>query len=564
MQQSQLIALSQPSRWSGPGRAGLKRIVSQHITLFLFYWAAFGVVSVAHGSDATWDLRNYHLYNAFAFLHGKLSIDLAPAHLQTFFVPWADILFFWVRQGLNDTPRVLAFVLALPSAVAAWIATCIALRLTQRSRIEGRLLAVAAVVYGGTGAAGLPTTGLTATEMVGGSMILGAVLLLLVALEQDGRAVWHAAFAGVLLGIAAALKLTAAPYCLAAMLAFAYECPTPMAVKLSAIAALSTGAVLGALAIGGPWWWTMFDRYRNPIFPLFNDIFHSPFYSNTSLRDMQFMPHNTVESLFYPFYWGFGWRHPVVETTMRDPRFAFVYLAVVSVATIAVIHWFRPASDQAINDPPQAGRKRRFMLIFVTLAFIFWEALFSNLRYLAPIELLSGIIVVMAGYRVIPSSRMRIARWLILIAISVTSIWATYYPRWYRSKPSPHAISVEVPPLPPSATVVLLDNSPMAYVAAFVPASVRFVGANNDFIHLGDKNRLRQEIETAIREPKGPLFVLENTGTDHEKSNATLSYYGLRRGDECLVVRSNIANDARLCPLHRSYGETQRLPNRMR
>ena len=294
------------------------------------------------------------------------------------------------------------------------------------------------------------------------------------------------------------------------------------------------------------------SQYSGPIFPLFNNIFRSPYYANTSLRDMGFMPHNAAESLFYPFYWGFGWRQTVVETTMRDPRFAFVYLAIVSCVAIAGLQRFRLVRGPVSGGPTTAARQANFLLIFVTMSFILWEALFSILRYLAPVEILSGVVVVVAVQRAIPSARMRLARWLVLGGIGAVSIWATYYPRWYVIKPSAYGVAVDGPPLPPNATVVLLDNSPLAYVAAFAPDSVRFVGANNDLIHPGDKNLLSQEIESAIRNPAGPLFGLENVATDHEKSDATLTYYGLRRGGECRFVRSNIATDARICPLLRS------------
>jgi hypothetical protein len=30
--------------------------------------------------DVNWDLQNYHFYNGWAFVHGRLGWDLAPAH----------------------------------------------------------------------------------------------------------------------------------------------------------------------------------------------------------------------------------------------------------------------------------------------------------------------------------------------------------------------------------------------------------------------------------------------------------------------------------------------------
>ncbi|WP_062605453.1 hypothetical protein [Caballeronia calidae] len=45
-------------------------------------------------------MRNYHLYNAFAFLHGKLSIDLAPAGMQNYFNPLLKVPFYLMAMPL--------------------------------------------------------------------------------------------------------------------------------------------------------------------------------------------------------------------------------------------------------------------------------------------------------------------------------------------------------------------------------------------------------------------------------------------------------------------------------
>ena len=39
----------------------------------------FGLFSLALGQDTNWDLYNYHLYNPFALLNGKLDIDFFAA-----------------------------------------------------------------------------------------------------------------------------------------------------------------------------------------------------------------------------------------------------------------------------------------------------------------------------------------------------------------------------------------------------------------------------------------------------------------------------------------------------
>jgi hypothetical protein len=59
-----------------------------------------GLLSLLLGQDANWDLRNYHLYNGYAALHGRLGVDLAPAQLQSYFNPLLDVLHYALMSGL--------------------------------------------------------------------------------------------------------------------------------------------------------------------------------------------------------------------------------------------------------------------------------------------------------------------------------------------------------------------------------------------------------------------------------------------------------------------------------
>ena len=49
--------------------------------------AAGVIMSVMLGQDANWDLRNYHLYNPYALLHGRLGVDLLPAGMTSNSIP---------------------------------------------------------------------------------------------------------------------------------------------------------------------------------------------------------------------------------------------------------------------------------------------------------------------------------------------------------------------------------------------------------------------------------------------------------------------------------------------
>ena len=44
-----------------------------------------GMIHVLFPSELQWDLANYHYYNAWAFLKGRLGYDIAPAMVNTYF-----------------------------------------------------------------------------------------------------------------------------------------------------------------------------------------------------------------------------------------------------------------------------------------------------------------------------------------------------------------------------------------------------------------------------------------------------------------------------------------------
>lgn len=84
------------------------------------YFIAVGcLVAVALGKDGTWDLFNYHFYNPWAWLHGRISLDIFPAQLQSFFNPLIDFPFYWAVSSLRDDLVVL--LLGIPFGLGLWL-----------------------------------------------------------------------------------------------------------------------------------------------------------------------------------------------------------------------------------------------------------------------------------------------------------------------------------------------------------------------------------------------------------------------------------------------------------
>jgi hypothetical protein len=432
--------------------------------------------------------------------------------------------------GQIEHPSILNAVMAIPHGVAAFLAFRIARVVIPGTVVWPGVLAGLAVALGATGAAGPPVLGTTQSEMVPACFLLAGLFVLL----RDagpGAARWKApAWAGLLFGIGAGLKLTVSGYALGgvAVLLVAPSCLWPR--RVAAVAVFGGAAMVGLLVVAGPWWAVVYRAYENPVFPYFNDFFRSPFADAVAFIDERFKPRDWMQALFYPFYWA-GTRQTLVsELPMRDPRFALAYVALVVMAARA---------------PGRGGQ----LGVFFVVSFAVWEKQFFIFRYLAPLELLSGVVVTMAVPAV---TRWRFAPHIVMATLLAGTVVWTVFPDWGRGPPGGPAVAVTVPALEADSLVVLLDGGPMAYVAAFAPASARFVGASNNLVRPGQQTGLARSVEAAIRDHGGPIWGLEMPDERAGEADVALRYHRLGRAEECSWIRSNLDGNAiRICRLHR-------------
>ena len=176
--------------------------------------------------DANWDLQNYHFYDPWAWLTGRIfDRDLAAAQLQTFHNPLADVPFYLLAANGVD-PRLVTLWLALPMGIAAWLSCRIAWRLLADLTLPQRAGAtIAALAIGFGGAMGIAQAGTTTGEWLVTALIMAALLLALQRYHaRDGTPAARALLlAGAIAGIASGLKLTAATYALGLFVAFCTE-----------------------------------------------------------------------------------------------------------------------------------------------------------------------------------------------------------------------------------------------------------------------------------------------------------------------------------------------------
>ena len=489
------------------------------------------------GLENDYDLKNYHWYEPFMILNGKLDFDIVPAHRQNFHAPLQDLVFYGTKHLLWDYPSLLKAVLSVPAAVAAFLGTCLASSLIPDDIRGRRIFGGIAAGLGATGAAGLPTLATTMSEMMPAALMLAGLLLIIGrnALQTRVPIILSAA---ILFGGALGLKLTNMPFCAALAIALPIGCAETVLARLRLLAVLGVGMVIGAAITAGPWWAYLYMTFGNPIFPYYNNVFHSPFFEHIRLTDDTFLPATPLRAVFFPLFWAFHRSRIVSEPALRDPRFAIALLLTLLMLLHAFLVWCYPKVRDVLHIPP-AGPRERFLLIFFILSYAGWEWMFSIFRYLAPVEMISGLIILLPVLALLRIGRMRLAAAMAAGIILVTGA-VTRYPAWGRLPYAEKSIQVTLPDLGSSALVVLLDKAPLAYLATYAPVSVQFVGVNNGFMAPGQDNLLARRIAAVIADAKGPVWGLETLEPGKPPlADESLAYYRLRR-DTCSRLQSNL------------------------
>jgi hypothetical protein len=498
--------------------------------------------------DANWDLQNYHFYDPWAWLAGRVfDHDLAAAQLQTFHNPLADVPFYLLAADGVD-PRLVTLWLALPMGIAAWLSCRIAWRLLADLTLPQRAGAtIAALAIGFGGAMGIAQAGTTTGEWLVTALIMAALLLALQRYHaRDGTPGARALLlAGAIAGIASGLKLTAATYALGLFVALCAE-REPLNTRVRGAALYACGVLVGIAIALGPWCVQLWRHFGNPLFPYGNEWIRSPWWDARPVLPRIYGPHTVSDWLWLPFKLLAPPTGFVSELPYVDARFPLTYLLALIAAGGVAAAWLRRCANPL---PPQfatTSSQWRFVSAFFAASFIAWAIVHSILRYTIPLEIASGLLIVgLIGY-LLPPRHATVAIVLAVAGLAAT----TSRTDWGRVDFGPRWFDVRVPPVEPGALVLLVASTPMSYVLPFFPPDAQFVGIRSNLVDPAQHNRLAKSIAARVRDHRGPLYALSFPAGDGESD---LRAHALERvPGGCADVRTNMpTSPIELCRLQR-------------
>lgn len=496
----------------------------------------FGLLTLALGMDANWDLRNYHYYNAYAFLTGRENYDMLVAQLPTFFNPLIDVPFFVATQAWPA--RVVGFLLGSIQGLNILPLYGIAHRLLRIEHPERRRLAAASLaLLGMLGAGALSEIGTTFYDNVVSLGPLTALWLIVRrfdAIEHgDFRVVWRPlVLAGVVTGIAVGLKQPIVTLAIGLCLGFLFV-PCGVVRRLSLAFLFGVGVLVGMSASAGFWIWHLWQTYGNPVFPFYNQLFHSPWALASDYHDVFYFPKSPWTRAFFPVAYLFNPRL-TAESDFFDLRILFSFI-LVPLGLVATLFARRMRST-----PISTSTETRFFLAALAIGYSTWLAMFCIYRYLIAYEMLAPLTITLAIglFPLAPRTRDRIVIGALALAAVIVQPMD-----WIRVPWGERWVAATVPRIAePARTLVLITgHEPLSYLIPFFPREVRFLRIHGGFTGPYEPNvRFNVEMRRIVAAHRGPIFVLFNPN-EQKFANRYLAAYELKiEHDACESVPSNI------------------------
>jgi hypothetical protein len=512
----------------------------------------YGLLALALGQDANWDFRNYHWYNAYAALNGRMdTLDLLPSQTPFFYNPALDIPFYLLATHLPA--RGVAFLLGVVQGLNFPLLMMLAHAVlivpgTVKKVVLSALIAGLGVLGGG----GIAQIGTTFYDNV---TSLGLFLSLLLVLRRfdvlfEGsfkRAAWIALGAGVPAGLVVGLKLPCAVFA-------AGLCAAPLFVTGTLARRVALGfffglGVLAGVAVTlGPWMVFLDAHFQNPLFPYFNNFFHSPLAAATSARDTQFVPLTWHDRLLFPLLFA---RVPfrVGEIPWTDIRLPLLYLLL----PFALVCRLAFGRSRSLHDKITLPLPGRFLIGTVVVAYGLWLFGFAIYRYALPLEMLTPLVIVVAtGLLPLRLGTRALVAAFLLIAVAGTIVPGNWTRRdtWL-----PSFQEVHLPPLPndPALMILMAGFEPYAHLVPALPPRCPVVRIQSNFSKPEEKIGMNERLAARLAAHQG-RFMLLIPRKDQALADKALKIFHLRfLPQTCQEVRDDLYPlSYALCDVRRS------------
>jgi len=344
------------------------------------------------GKDMNWDQLNYHFYSAYNLLDERLHKDFMAASIQGYLNPLAYVPFYLMVMH-NWHSILIASALACAHSLNLILIYRICITSIAPNHAGARTTAALGTLLAFLSPVYLLEAGTSFIDITTAlPVLLGLLLTLRCRQLHTGQPWTHPALlAGICLGVAAGLKTT--------NIIFGPACPIALAFLITDkktlwkhTLLLIAGTLFGVLLTYGYWGWSLWKEFRNPFFPFFNSIFHSPDFFPISFKHQRFLPLGFIDYLTLPFRMIELRRWVYLENFVPDLRFAALFLAGGIAIIISYLQRRNKCSQQTFSSEARATTA------FFLGSYMLWVWSSGNGRYGIVVSMLCGPMIAQVLY----------------------------------------------------------------------------------------------------------------------------------------------------------------------
>lgn len=370
--------------------------INKIAVIFLICTLICGIINIFCIYQTNWDFFSYHFYNGWAFLNHRYDTDLLPAMFRTYFNPLLDGILFLAIQKLNFHPFVFLFITGAGYGLLFFCAYLLFDFVFIEKNLEKIFIVAILILLTVMSPIILLSMNFGANDIFLNTIGLFAFYVFIKNLFENNSLKRNIflMFSGFLIGSIIGLKYAQITYStgIFACIIFNYK-RIEKPIKTSLLIYFSM--FLGFMLTGGWWMWLLWTKFHNPMFPYFNNIFHSPYADINSVYGYEFVhlrPKNILQFIFYPL------RNTLngnvgIENCFYDIK---IPLTFISCITYFVILKFKKITSETL----QIINLSVFNTVVIFTVSIYYTnlILFGNLRYILSVFALSSIIITVVCY----------------------------------------------------------------------------------------------------------------------------------------------------------------------
>lgn len=353
-----------------------------HLLCLLVYSGLCLAWSARIGPLFSWDYLHYHLYVVQAWWQGRLPEELFAASAQAYLNPWPHLPFYLVSSLVNDT-YLGTLLMAFFHSLNLWVLHFVTCQLVPPDKLFSRVAVFVGVLLGALSPGFLLELGTSYGDVVVSIPALLAVYLLLRRAKGAYGADWGCIYlAGLLAGASVGMKPSLLVFCMPLLVA-------QMIVAKHHAFALGWRALLSGVVGGGVFgaahMLMLWRNFGNPVFPLFNATFSSPWFPPVNVVSDRFRSETWLDALLFPWSMADNTQRVSFEAMMVDIRPLWLIGLVILLLLLGL---FARLMRRPTGKDLPAGER----LFWLGLVFFFpvWIYTSGNVRYAVQSLMLLG------------------------------------------------------------------------------------------------------------------------------------------------------------------------------